>query len=95
MGRRERRAPSRSFIASQASPSESHALGLRSRLNSRASCNASPALVSFNIETLTAKIEEAGKLRLIGLVRRPHEKRSASIFDDLQSERWEVIKFEE
>jgi hypothetical protein len=49
-----------------------------------------PKLVSLNIETLTAKIEEAGKLYLVGLVGRLLQKSSASIFHDLQSERWEV-----
>jgi hypothetical protein len=52
-------------------------------------------LVSLDIEPLSSQVEKACKLQLICVIRRSHEERATSIFNDLQSERREIVKFEE
>jgi hypothetical protein len=62
--------------------------------NISASKSSMALLISFDIETLAAKIEQASKLGLVYFTRWSHEERPASIFHDLQSEGREVVEFE-
>jgi hypothetical protein len=51
-------------------------------------------LISFDIEPLAAKVEQASKLGLTYFTRWSYEERPSSIFYDLRSERREVVEFE-
>jgi hypothetical protein len=52
-------------------------------------------LVSFDIETLASEVEKPRKLQLIGMIGRSYEEGSTTILYDLQSQRREIVKFEE
>jgi hypothetical protein len=51
-------------------------------------------LIPLYVKPLASKVEKAGEVCLACLIGSPHQKRSASMFYYLQSQRWKVIEFE-
>jgi hypothetical protein len=51
-------------------------------------------LISLYVKSLASKVEKAGEVWLARLIRSPYQKRSAPMFNYLQSQRWKVIEFE-